>query len=217
MPTEVKTRAYNSPRRRAQAEATRRAILAAATRLFLERGYGATTIADIAREAEVALKTVYVAFDNKAGVLRALWNLELRGERDDVPIAQQEWYLKVLAEPDPERQLRLNARKSREGKTRISPVLEIIRGAAPLEPEIAELWERIQGDYRENQRAIVASLAKRKTLRRGLSVERGADILWALNNPDVWQLLVGRRGWTPAQYERWAADSACAQLLESRG
>ena len=214
MSSEVKPRPYNSPRRRAQAEQTRHAILSAAKRLFEKQGYAGTSIAEIARDADVALKTVYVVFETKAGVLRALWNRELRGERDDLPVAQQEWYVQVLAEPDPERQLRLNARNSREGKERISAVLDIIRGASPVEPEIAELWNRIQTEYRANQRAVAQSVAEKKALQRGLTVDRAADILWTLNNPDVWHLLVGRRGWTPKQFEKWAADTACVQLLK---
>src|SRR2546430_2651370 len=109
-------RRYDSPRRREQAAATRREILEAAQRLFEGQGYAATTIAAIASEAGVALKTVYVAFETKSGVLRALWNLRLRGDRDDLPVAQQQWYREVLEESDPEGQLRLNARNSRMGK-----------------------------------------------------------------------------------------------------
>ncbi len=214
MGSEVKPRPYNSPRRRAQAEQTRHAILSAAKRLFEKHGYAGTSIAEIARDADVALKTVYVVFETKAGVLRALWNRELRGERDDLPVAQQEWYVQLLAEPDPERQVRLNARNSREGKERISAVLDIIRGASQVEPEIAELWNRIQTEYRANQRAVAQSVAEKKALQRGLTVDRAADILWTLNNPDVWHLLVGRRGWTPKQFEKWAADTACVQLLK---
>ncbi len=99
--------------------------------------------AAIAKEARVALKTVYVAFETKSGVLRALWNLRLRGGREDLPIAQQPVYREVLDEPDPERQLRLNARNSREGKLRIAALAEVIRGAASLDPDIATLWAGI--------------------------------------------------------------------------
>src|SRR5919204_1663901 len=92
-------RRYDSPRRREQAAATRREILEAAERLFARDGYGATTMAAIAAEARVALKTVYVAFESKSGVLRALWNLRLRGDREDVPVAQHPWYREVVEEP----------------------------------------------------------------------------------------------------------------------
>jgi AcrR family transcriptional regulator len=206
-------RRYDSTRRRAQAEVTRRDILDAAQRLFEARGYAATTMDAVAAEAGVALKTVYVAFETKAGLLRALWNHLLRAGRDGTPIAEQDWYREVLDEPDPERQLRLNARNARVVKLRIAGVLEVIRGAAALDPDIRALWARIGREFHANQRAIVQSVADKGALRDGLDVDRAADLLWALNHPAQWQLLVEERAWTPEDYERWFADTACAQLL----
>jgi AcrR family transcriptional regulator len=207
-------RRYDSPRRREQAAATRLEILEAAQRLFERDGYAATTMAAIAAEARVALKTVYVAFETKSGVLRALWNLRLRGGRDELPVAQQQWYRDVVDEPDPERQLRLNARNSRTGKLRIAPLLEVIRTAATVDADIDGLWNRIGTEYHANQRAIVQSLDAKHALAPGLDVDRATDILWTLNHPNVWQLLVGERDWTPEQYEQWCGDLACTQLLK---
>jgi AcrR family transcriptional regulator len=214
MPEPVKpTRRYHSPRRREQAAATRAVILEAAQRRFERDGFSATTMADIAAEAGVALKTVYVAFATKSGVLRALWNLRLRGGSEEVPIAQQPVYREVLEERDPERQLRLNARNSREGKLRVAALADVIRSAAPLDPDIGELWARIGSEYRANQRVIAESLDAKGALRPDLDVERASDILWTLNHPNTWHLLVSERGWTPEEYERWTGDLACAQLL----
>ena len=206
-------RRYESPRRREQAAATRRDILEAAQRLFERDGYPATTMAAIANEAQVALKTVYIAFETKSGVLRALWNLRLRGDRDELPVSGQPRYREVLEEPDPERQLRLNARNSREGKLRVAALAEVIRASAALDPDIGALWERINREYHANQRVIVESLDHKGALQRGLSIDRATDILWALNHPNTWQLLVTERGWTPEQYEQWVGDTASAQLL----
>jgi len=215
MPEPVKPRRYDSPRRRAQAQETRREILDAAERLFLRDGFAATTMAAIATEAGVALKTVYVVFETKGGVLRALWHLLLRGDDVDAPVGERTWYREVLDEPDPTRQLQLNARNSRVVKERAGRLLGVIREAAPTEPDIEELWERIQRDFYDNQRVIVESLAAKQALRGDLDVERATDILWTLNHPDLWQLLALQCGWTPAEYERWFADTACAQLLRS--
>jgi AcrR family transcriptional regulator len=206
-------RAYHSPRRQQQAAATRREILAAAQRLFEQQGYAATSMSEIAAEAGVALKTVYVAFETKSGVLRSLWNSLLRGDDEDTPVSEQRWYRDVLDEPDPERQLRRNARNSATGKQRIGAVADVIRSAAPIDEDIAALWSRIQTEYHGNQRAIVESLAAKKALRRGLGIDRAADILWTINHPSVWQLLARERGWSAEDYERWSGDLACAQLL----
>src|SRR5919197_4528339 len=113
------TRRYHSPRRREQAAATRREILEAAERLFERQGYAATAMGAIASEAGVALKTVYVAFETKSGLLRALWHLRLRGDEADVSVMERSWYRELLDEPDPERQLRLNARNACTVKRRI--------------------------------------------------------------------------------------------------
>ena len=140
-------RPYHSPRRREQAATTRREILDAAQKLFERHGYGATTMAAIATEAGVALKTVYVAFDTKSGVLRALWNLLLRGDEEDIPVAERDWYREVMDEPDPARQLRLTARNSRVVKQRVGAVLEVIRSAASTDSNIEVLWSRIQLEF----------------------------------------------------------------------
>jgi AcrR family transcriptional regulator len=208
MSNRTSTRTYHSPRRREQAEATRLAILAAAQRLFEHDGYAATSVAAIAREARVTPRTVYLGFETKAGVLRAVWNRALRGERDDAPVAAQQ-------EPNPERTLRLNARNSRRFKERSTELLQVVRDAAPLEAEIAALWERIQTEYHQNQLAVVESLGP-GALRRGLTVTRAADIIWALNHPNTWIQLGVLRGWTPDQYERWVGDTSCQQLLALR-
>jgi hypothetical protein len=154
-----------------------------------------------------------VAFETKSGVLRALWHLLLRGDQDDVPVGERRWYREVLEEPDPERQLRLTARNSRIVKERAAGLMELIRSAAPSDPDIEALWERIQTDFHENQRLIVEAVHARKALRPGLDVTRAADILWTLNHPNLWQLLVGARGWTPGEWEQWFGDAACSQLL----
>jgi AcrR family transcriptional regulator len=215
-PVKAKRR-YDSPRRRAQAAATRRDILDAAQRLLEQRGYPATTMEAIAAEAGVALKTVYLGFETKSGLLRALWNHLLRGGRDEVPVAQQQWYREIVEEPDPERQLRLDVRNSRVVKLRIAAVLEVIRSAAPIDADIAMLWQRIQTEFHANQRVVVESLADKNALSPGLDVERATDILWTINHPNLWQLLVDERGWTPERYEQWCADLACSQLLGARG
>jgi hypothetical protein len=102
---------------------------------------------------------------------------------------------------------------------RSAALLRVIREASAGDPDIAELWARIQSDFHANQRAVVDALAGRARLRPGLDVPRAADVLWTLNHPDVWLLLVGERGWTPDEFERWFADTVRAQLLapELRG
>jgi hypothetical protein len=109
--------------------------------------------------------------------------------------------------------LRDNAANARVVKQRIGGVLKILRSAAPVDADAEALWRLIGRDFYDNQRAIVESLHAKGALRPGLDVAGATDILWTLNHPDVWHLLVGERGWAPDEYERWFGDAACAQLL----
>jgi AcrR family transcriptional regulator len=214
MAGEVKpTRRYESPVRREQAAATRLRVLEGAERLFERQGYARTTMSAIASESGVSLKTVYLAFETKSGVLRALWHLRLRGDQDEVPVGERPWFRAVLDEPDPERKLRLDVHNAKVVRGRIGSLLQILRDAAAADPEIGALWARIQTEFYENQRAVVEDLHARKALRPGLDLARAADILWALNHPDVYRLLVAERGWTPDEHEEWLAELVCSQLL----
>jgi AcrR family transcriptional regulator len=206
-------RAYNSPRRQQQAAATRRTILEAAERLFLQDGYPATTMEAIAAEAGVSLKTAYLPFSTKSGLLRALWDLRLKGGDADAPVVQHEWFREVMEEPDPVRQLQLNARNSAAAKTRIGGLFRVIRGAAEVDADCGELWRLTQSDFHANQQVIVESIHRGGGLRRGLSIAAGTDILWTLNHPDTWMLLAGQRCWSPHAYETWLAQASCALLL----
>jgi AcrR family transcriptional regulator len=206
-------RTYNSARRREQALATRRTILDAAQRLFERDAYVATTMEAIAVEAGVALKTVYSAFVTKSGLLRALWDLLLKGDVDDAPVAARTPFIEVLDAADPRQQLVLNARNSRAAKERIGAMFGVIRGAASTDADCAALWDLIQSDFHANQRVIVDSLAAKRSLRRGLDAAHAADLLWTLNHPDVWLLLVGQRGWTADEFETWLAETSCELLL----
>ena len=207
------TRRYHSPRRREQAAATRRQVLEAAQQLFEQHGYAATSMAAIASEAGVSLKTAYLAFETKSGLLRALWHVLLRGDEESIPVGERPWFRAVLEEPDPARQIRLNVRNAKLVRGRIGPLLEVIRSAAAHDAEIDALWTRIQSEFYDNQRSVVDALHQKRALKPSLDVARATDILWTLNHPNVYRLLVTDRGWTPDQHERWLADLLCSQLL----
>jgi AcrR family transcriptional regulator len=215
MPREVKRRAYDSPRRREQAAATRRAILEGAERLFEERGYVGTSVAEIAEEAGVALKTVYAVFGTKAEVLRALWNLRMRGDEDPVPIPERQSYRDTVAEPSPRRRLALVARNVRLIRERTGALPEIVRVAAPADEQIADLWERFERDlYEKGMRGVAETLERDGAL--AVDLTTATDILWTLTHPDLYRLLVRRRGWSADRYEAWLAETMRRQLLRRR-
>ena len=208
-------RGYESPRRRAQAETTRRAILEAAQQLFEAHGYMATSVPAIAERADVSLKTVYVVFETKAKLLRALWEARLGGDEAGVAVTERAWYREMLQETDPYRQVALLAAQSRTVKSRSAALMEVIRNAVAADTEIADLWDDIQTKLHELSRSIVAQWRGKQALRKDLKVDAASDVLWTLNHPSVWNLLVVERGWSASQYEGWLRDSITAQLLRS--
>ena len=206
-------RSYHSPRRQEQARLTRRAILDAALPLFVERGYAGTSLTDIAQAAGVALKTVQAIFGTKAKLLSALWDVTVVGDDAAIPVAERAWFREMMEEPDARRQLELGARIATRMKHRVGALTEVIRRAVPADPEIGELWQRFQDQFLENQTMMAESLAAKRALREGLEVAEAAEMLWTLNHPSVYYLLVHERGWSEERYERWLADAFVHQLL----
>jgi AcrR family transcriptional regulator len=209
----VKSRRYVSPRREAQAAETRRVIIDAARRLFEEGGYAATAVPSIAAEAGVAVKTVYLAFESKAGLLRAVWEARLGGDEEAVPVLRRRWMRELTDEPDPVGKLRLLAAQSRRVKTTTGRLLEAIRTAAATDPEVAPLWQDIETKLLRVQRAVVDQLDALGALRPSLEAREAADILWTLNHPTVWHLLVRERHWSSARYEQWLSEAFHLHLL----
>jgi AcrR family transcriptional regulator len=135
-------RRYDSTRRQAQAAQTRQDILAAAQRLFLERGYAGTTLAAIATAAGVVVETIYRAYGSKAELFKAVVRAAVAGgaDRAQVPVEQRPAIAAVIAEPDPHRQLELYAATQPGIHARAGPLLRVLVGAAAADPELAELW-----------------------------------------------------------------------------
>jgi len=207
-------RRYESPLRREQALQTRRAILDAAEDLFTDRGYTATAMPAIADRARVALKTVYLTFGTKAGVLHALWDVRLGGDDQPVPVVDRNWYRQLLQADDPQVLLRTAARQSRKTKDRAGHVMRIVRHAAVTDPAISDLWQRIETEFRAVLRGFAERLDELGALAAGVDPTTATDILWTLNHPDTWFLLVHRCAWTADQYEQWVGDTLLAQLLD---
>jgi TetR/AcrR family transcriptional regulator of autoinduction and epiphytic fitness len=212
MPTAVKRR-YESPRRREQARATRRAVLDAARGLFVELGYAATSVAAIASRAGVAAETVYAAFKNKRSVLSELLDVSIVGDDASVPLLEREWVQQMRDERDPRRRLDILARNGTLILARIAPVYEVLRSAASVDPEIATLWERYKAQRFEGQRILLGILLHGARVRPGLTKSAGPDILFTIGSPETYSSLVRDRGWSSAQFERWYKDSLARLLL----
>lgn len=212
----VKTsRRYESPHRREQAAQTRRAIVVAASRLFLERGYAGTTMTAIAAEAGVVVETVYRAFDGKVALFRAVVEAALAGgaERAQQPVEQRPAIAAVIAEPDPARQVELYAATQPGIHRRAGPLLRALRDARGLDPELSRIWDETEGWRREGQGRFAEMLASRGALRPGLSAVSAGDIVWTLCSLAVHDLLVIERRWSLRRYGDWLAAALKRELL----
>ncbi len=206
----VPRRVYRSARRREQAEETRERVLAAASRLFAERGFGGATITAIADAADVAPETVYATFGNKRALLGELVRRAVRG-RDEAPVPEQAGPAAIAAITDRREQLRLFASDIVVRLERVGPLLEVLTTAARTDAELAQLLARIHAERRANLATFVAALAANGALR--LEQEEALDTVWALASPELHRLVTGVRGWTRKRYCDWLAGTLAALLL----
>ncbi len=206
-------RAYDSSRRQEQAQQTRLAVLDAGRRLFLERGYANTTVAAVAADAGVSVETVYKAFANKPGLVKALFDVAVVGDDEPVPMLQREFVQRNMAEPDPRKKLAGYGEHLAEVAPRACPVQLVVRDAASTDPGAAELWEQLQGERLAGMTVFAQHLHKGGHLRRGVSAAEARDVLWTHNSVELWDLLVNRRGWTNQRFGRWVGHQLIAALL----
>ena len=215
MVDEVKPR---RTRRTERAEATRRRVVETAGRLFVERGYRATTIESIADAADVSVETIYKRFGNKAGLLKAARELAVEGAPEphafftfpSVPIDEA-----IRAASGQEARLRTLAELSSRRIERLAPFHRMLRNAGTGDPELAEFVADDHANRRESQRANIRFIAEGNPLR--LSVEEAAATYSALANPDVFLLLTDQFGWTAQNYRAWLADSVTRLLCTDTG
>jgi AcrR family transcriptional regulator len=210
-------RRYNATRRQAQAAQTRQDILAAAHRLFLDRGYAGTTLAAIAQTAGVVVETIYRAYGSKAQLFKAVVRAAVAGgaARAQVSPDQRPAIQAVIAEPDPHRQLELYAATQPGIHARAGPLLRVLVGAA-ADPELAAVWDQLENERLAGMGRFAQLLADRGVLQSGLSVQEARDLLWTLNSLAVHDLLVLRRGWSPERYRDWLAGVLARELLPDR-
>ncbi|WP_432542257.1 TetR/AcrR family transcriptional regulator [Kineococcus sp. SYSU DK002] len=198
------------PTRTEKARATRRRVLDAACQLFTERGYGATSVRRIAAAAGVAEQTVYFTFGTKAAVLAGVLDVAVAGDDADVPTLERPWARAVLAEPDPRRQLHLQAAGAADVLARVAGSLQVLRAAADADPAAAELLTRNEAQQRTVQRAFLAALAGKATLRRDL--DRAVDVATTVLSDHSWRRLAAA-GWSGPDWVGLSAGVLAADLL----
>jgi AcrR family transcriptional regulator len=209
---EVKTQAQKSPLRREQAALTRTRIVEGATAVFELRGYEGARIEDIAKEAGVAVPTVYKVFTNKRTLLRASVEAAITdGEAGEVE--RLAWFREQLEDPSAEGQLRLIARNARRMYDRAGQLLEVVRAAAASDSDIEALLRAINDERLARARTSAERLASKAKLRT--TIGAAALTLWTLSVPELYVLQIHVGGQKADDYERWLGDLLVAALLDA--
>jgi AcrR family transcriptional regulator len=212
--TDVKGRRYDASGRRRASAQRRLVVVEQARRLFLEHGFGGTTVAAVAQAAGVSVETIYKAFGGKAGLVRAVWEQALEGG-GPVPAEERSDAVSAVAD-DPREVVATWARLSAEVGERAAPVLALVRAAAAADPEAAALLAEIDAGRLARMRHNADALARRGHLRPGLSVERAAQLMVAISG-SLHDPLVGDAGWSAVEYAEVVERLLTAGLLADRG
>jgi AcrR family transcriptional regulator len=200
----------------ARTRLARRAVLDAATELFLDRGYGATTVEAISIASEVPQATVYRLFASKPGILKALLDRSVAGDDEPLPVAERPQVRALLGASEPVDVLAGLAAVSVDINRRTAPIYRILVSAAGSDKEAAALLGELARQRQEGQGRVASTLARTKALRPGIRAQDAADVIHALASPELYGLLVGDRRWTAERYERWLAESLVQQLVDPR-
>lgn len=188
---------YASPRRQERAAETRRRLADSARSLFHRQGYAATTIAQIAGGAGLAVQTFYAVYGSKRAVLTAL--VDQMEEAAELELLLGE----LAANPDPHRQLGLIVDFTVRLFDRGADVVETLRSAAPAEPDLAAVAREGDARRRRDQGSLLRAWGAQGALRSGLSQREAADTLWAMTSPEMYRLFVEENGWTKRRFAEW--------------
>ena len=207
-------RKYDSTRRQAQADETRRQILTAANKLFNERGYAGATIEAIAAEAGVAPETIYAGFKNKGKILVSLVNfLSASRSEERVPLLERAGPQAVAKERDQRRQLQLFAQVVANNLEGNASTSEIILVAAKTDPEIEKITQQFIKQRRQHMGVAVHQIAANGPFRENMDEEYAIDTVWTLASPEVFLLLTRDLSWSKEKYEQWLAETLIKVLL----
>ncbi|MCR6484684.1 TetR/AcrR family transcriptional regulator [Amycolatopsis sp. OK19-0408] len=211
--TEPVKRRYDTSRRQEQARENRRRILAAASGLFREKGYAATAMPEVAKTAGVAVQTVYKAFANKATLLKAVFDVTVAGDDEDVPIAGRDFIAAIQVEPSPARKIEMYLTHLAGIAPVVVPVQLLARDAAAADPAAAEVWAQMRAEMLTAMTYFAADLVATGLVRAGLTADDVRDVLWTYHGPEQYELLCLERGWSPERYGRFLRDAIIAAVL----
>ena len=195
---------YDNRQRQAAARNTRARIVEVARSSFLRRGFGGTTIRQVAEDAEVSQETIYKSFGGKAALLKAVYDVTLAGDDDDIPLAQRPEAIAARDAATPAAAATAYAELAQSISRRIDPLLKVLVGARDTDPALAEFAETTDRERHVGSQFYVRHWAAQGWLRDDITLEQAVDTVWALNTTQPRWLLLDH-GWTEEQYTRWLA------------
>lgn len=216
MNAEPVKRQYDATRRQAQARQLRLEVADSARALFIERGFAATTIGDVAAAAGVSQQFIYAAFGSKRGLLGKVVDWTIVGDDEPIPMAQRPTIVAIQSEPTITGKCALHARHVRLVAPRISPLVQMLRAAADVDADARAIFETGEGQRHVGAGLLIANLRTAGELRAGLTDAMAADAIWALTPDVLWTALVTRRSWSADDFEVWYAGQVAAAVLEDR-
>lgn len=203
-----------SPLTRAQrTRQTRRRMVESARELFVSEGYAATTMNQIAADADVAVQTVYYTFGTKGKLLCEVVETTAAGEARRGESGRPAWMPEMLAATAQQRVLALGVEHGTAIYDRVAPLWPAVAGAAQSDVEVEHYWRDVATRRHAGQRAMAARLAELGPLREGLDVGRAGDLVGVLLGHDVYRGLVLEAGWSASAYRAWVFPMLVGQLL----
>lgn len=206
------SRRYDGSRRQADARARRLRIIEAARDLFLERGFGATSIEQVAKAAEVSVQTIYAAFKGKAGLLAAAIDVAVAGDDSPERLRERQDQSWIAQQTDPVEWLRLAAEQMRLVNERGAGLLHLVESVAGSDPALAELAAGLVERRREDC-VVGLEMSPLDPEAAGMTKDEAAEVLALFGGPSIWVELVVRRGWTPERFEQWVFDLLVHQFV----
>jgi AcrR family transcriptional regulator len=216
-PVKPEPRPYDNASRLRSSRTRQVRVAEITARLLVERGYAATTMADIATAAGVSIPWLYKVFGPKPKLVKRTYDVLLAGDPDPLPMSQRPAFVALAAETDPRRAVDRYAAIARELSSRAGPLAASLLAAADNgDPDLAELAATMKRERLMGATAFTDHLARLAALRPDRAPEEARDTVWTLISPEVYRLLVLDCGWTDDRYEQWLAESLTGSLLHSR-
>jgi AcrR family transcriptional regulator len=204
-------RSYDASLRQEQARQSHDRIIEMAQRRFLRHGYGPTTISAIAKDAGVSVDTIYKSFGGKPGLIRAMGTRALRGTRP-IPAEQRTEEIQ-LSESDPRKLISRWGVFVTEIAPLAAPIALLVRDAAGSHPELKPVLEEVHEERLLRMTDNARRFAAAGHLRPGITVADAANVMWIYTAPELYELLVLRRGMPLKTFGRFVADAMIAALL----